>query len=105
MFNQCHRFSGCAATKLCISGAVRNNIRQIRYLPRTSSRKPLKTKNLTKSTPQGDRGPPVVHDPAAARDLAAKAQEGSSIRPRFVLPLCYPLVLTALLPERPAHPI
>jgi len=56
MLSQCHRFSGSAATKPGISGFVRNKFRQISYLPRTSSRKPLKTKNLTKTTPGGSGG-------------------------------------------------
>ena len=59
MLNQCHRFFGCAATKPCISWAVRNNIRQIGYLPRTSSPKPLKPKNRSKTTPQGGIGGPI----------------------------------------------
>jgi len=35
---------------------VRNKFRRICYLSRTSSPKPLKTKNLTKTTPRGEYG-------------------------------------------------
>ena len=56
MLNQCHRFSACAATKPCISRFVRKKFRQISYLPRASWPKPLKTRNLTKTTPRGEWG-------------------------------------------------
>ena len=60
MLNQCHGFSDGAATKPCISWVVRHKFRQIRYLPRASWPKPLKTKNLTKTTPGGGGGSMVV---------------------------------------------
>jgi len=60
MLSQCHGFSDCAATKPGISGIVRHKFRQIGYLPRASSPKPLKTRNLTKTTPGGEWGGPAV---------------------------------------------
>ena len=60
MLNQFHDFSGCAATKPCISGIVRHKFRQIGYLPRPSWPKPLKINNLTKTTPGGSGGSKVV---------------------------------------------
>ena len=82
MLNRCHRFSGCAAAKPCILRIVRNKFRRICYLPRTSWPKPLKTKNLTKTTPRGRWGVPGLSAVQNARRKHARARPWLGFRPR-----------------------
>ena len=78
MPSQRHCFSGCAATKPCVSWAVRNNFRQFSFLPRTSPRKPLKTKNRSKTTPRGDGGWEWATCAALAKGPSRSANHESS---------------------------
>ena len=86
MLNQCHRFFGCAATKPCISWAVRNNIRQIGYLPRPSWPKPLKRKYRAKTTPPGGIGASaefITREPERMRNIVASCPTVTVADPRF----------------------